>query len=224
MKRADIVKLSVLILLVVGGIVLYFTTGLSDLRPEQFREWILNFGIFAGIIFILLYAIAPILLIPGSILSLSAGTIFGPLMGSIYVIIGASIGAIISFFTARYFGHAIQEKLSQAKGLGMDKLEDQFKHRGFFIVLLLRLIPLFPYSILNYALGLTMVPARDYVLGTILGMIPGVFAYVYLGSNIFNVGSPEFYVAIGVFGLFIGVPLLFRQRILAWLHKSHEHP
>ena len=95
----------------------------------------------------------------------------------------------------------------------IDEANKHIKKNGFIYVLTLRLIPLFPYNILNYALGLTRVKTKHYILGTVLGMIPGIFAYVYLGSNIFNVKSIEFWIAILVFVVVMVVPIIIKKKM-----------
>jgi len=152
----------------------------EDLLRSALR-WISGLGPFAPLIFICMYIVAPVLFIPGAILSIGAGTVFGLLAGSIYVSIGATLGATCAFLVGRYV----------ARGWVAKKLEgnEKFKaidravaREGWKIVGLARLSPFFPFNLLNYAFGLTEISLKDYFFATWAGMIPGIIMYVYLGS------------------------------------------
>jgi uncharacterized membrane protein YdjX (TVP38/TMEM64 family) len=150
---------------------------------ELFRtvlEWINQQGMVGVLIFIGLYAIASVALIPGSLLTLGAGVIFGLLFGSIYVFFGATLGATLSFIVGRYFARNwVARKIEGNENfVAVDRAVSK---EGFKIVLLTRLSPAFPFVLLNYAYGLTGVSLKDYIFGSI-GMIPGTIMYVYIGS------------------------------------------
>lgn len=146
--------------------------------------WIDNLGIIGGIAFIGLYIIATITILPGLILTLGAGVIFGVIWGSIYVFIGATIGAVFAFLIGRYLARNwVKSKISSYKKFAV--IDHAIGKEGFKIVFLTRLSPLFPFNILNYALGITSVSLKDYFLASV-GMIPGTIMYVYLGSLVGN--------------------------------------
>ncbi|MGV2828954.1 TVP38/TMEM64 family protein [Myxosarcina sp. GI1(2024)] len=143
-------------------------------------EWIDSLGALGVIAFILLYIIATVAFLPGSILTLGAGVVFGVVMGSIYVFIGATLGATAAFLVGRYLarGWVAQKIESNQKFQAVDRAVGR---EGLKIVLLTRLSPIFPFNLLNYAYGITGVSLKDYVIGSV-GMIPGTIMYVYLGS------------------------------------------
>ncbi|HIK44897.1 MAG TPA: TVP38/TMEM64 family protein [Leptolyngbyaceae cyanobacterium M65_K2018_010] len=143
-------------------------------------EWIHSLGVIGGITFVLLYIGATVAFLPGSILTLGAGVVFGLIMGSIYVLIGATLGAISAFLVGRYLarGWVSQKIQGNANFAAIDQAVAQ---EGFKIVLLTRLSPIFPFNLLNYAFGVTGVSLRDYALGSV-GMVPGTLMYVYVGS------------------------------------------
>lgn len=155
-------------------------------------QWIDSLGSVGAIAFITLYIIASVAFLPGSILTLGAGVVFGVILGSLYVFIGATLGAIAAFLVGRYL----------ARGWVSQKIEGNNKFRaideavateGFKIVLLTRLSPVFPFNLLNYAFGVTGVSLKDYFLGCI-GMIPGTIMYVYIGSlagSLARIGTEE---------------------------------
>lgn len=147
---------------------------------RQALQWIEGLGVGGGLAFILLYVIATVAFLPGSILTLGGGVVFGVGLGSIYVFIGATIGAIAAFLVGRYLarGWVSQKIAGNQKFAAIDRA---VAREGFKIVLLTRLSPIFPFNLLNYAFGVTGVSLKDYGLGSI-GMLPGTVMYVYIGS------------------------------------------
>lgn len=143
-------------------------------------QWVESLGIIGGIAFIGIYIIATVAFLPGSILTLGAGIVFGVLLGAVYVFVGATLGAIAAFLVGRYLTRGwISKKIEgNQKFAAIDKAVAK---EGFKIVLLTRLSPVFPFNLLNYAFGITGVSLNDYALGSV-GMIPGTIMYVYIGS------------------------------------------
>jgi uncharacterized membrane protein YdjX (TVP38/TMEM64 family) len=153
------------------------------------REWfaqlqgqVESLGAIGPVVMIAAYAVTTVLLIPGSALTIGAGTLFGLGTGAVVVIIGANLGALCSFLLARTF---LREKVARwaeakPKFAAIDRAIGQ---AGFKMVLLLRLSPAFPFTLLNYLLGLTTVSVGSYVLANLLGMLPGIFLYVYIGAT-----------------------------------------
>jgi uncharacterized membrane protein YdjX (TVP38/TMEM64 family) len=143
-------------------------------------ESIQRLGSVGAIAYVVLYVVATVAFLPGSVITLGAGVVFGVVLGSIYVFIGASLGATAAFLIGRYFARDwVYKKIA-----GNEKfraIDRAIGKEGFKIVFLTRLSPIFPFNLLNYALGVTGVSLKDYVLGFV-GMIPGTIMYVYLGS------------------------------------------
>lgn len=143
-------------------------------------QWVESLGIIGGIAFIAIYIIATVAFLPGSILTLGAGVVFGVLLGTVYVFMGATLGAIAAFLVGRYLARGwISKKIEGNSKFGA--IDKAVAKEGFKIVLLTRLSPVFPFNLLNYALGITGVSLKDYALGSV-GMIPGTIMYVYIGS------------------------------------------
>jgi len=139
-----------------------------------------HLGPWGAIAFIIIYNIATVLFIPGSLLTLGGGAIFGVFFGSIYVFIAATMGATFAFLIGRYLSRDwVAKKI--ADNPKFTNIDRAVATEGFKIVLLTRLSPLFPFNLLNYAFGITQVSLKDYILGSI-GMIPGTVMYVYIGS------------------------------------------
>jgi len=145
----------------------------------QFAQWVNGLGFWGPLVFVLGYALGTVAFVPGSVLTLTAGAIFG-LQGFLWVFAAAVLGSSAAFLVSRYLARgAIERKLvDNARFAAIDRAVGA---QGFKIVLLLRLSPLFPFNFLNYALGLTQVRFIDYLCGAI-GMLPGTLLYVYYGK------------------------------------------
>ncbi|WP_066378533.1 TVP38/TMEM64 family protein [Anabaena sp. CA = ATCC 33047] len=143
-------------------------------------QWINSIGTWGAIAFILLYIIATVAFLPGSILTLGAGVVFGVGWGSVYVFIGATLGATAAFLVGRYLARGwVARKIADNKKFAA--IDKAVGREGLKIVLLTRLSPIFPFNLLNYAFGITGVTLKDYFIGSV-GMIPGTIMYVYIGS------------------------------------------
>jgi uncharacterized membrane protein YdjX (TVP38/TMEM64 family) len=143
-------------------------------------EWVESLGAIGAIAFMGIYIVATVAFLPGSILTLGAGVVFGVGLGAVYVFISATIGATAAFLVGRY----VARDWVTSKIAGNDQfsaIDRAVGQAGLKIVLLTRLSPVFPFNLLNYAFGLTGVSIKDYIIGS-LGMIPGTLMYVYIGS------------------------------------------
>jgi uncharacterized membrane protein YdjX (TVP38/TMEM64 family) len=147
---------------------------------ERFQTWVAGLGAWGPVAFILGYAAATVAFAPGAVLTLAAGPIFGLVKGSIYVFVAASLGACLAFLAARHgMRRTIERRVADRPRFAA--IDRAIARDGRRIVFLLRLSPVFPFNLLNYALGLTRVSFVDYAVAC-LGMIPGTILYVYLGA------------------------------------------
>lgn len=148
---------------------------------KQALDWVGTLGPWGPAIFIAIYVVAAVLFIPGSVLTLGAGAVFGVVWGSIYVSIASTLGATCAFLVGRYIArNAIARKMDgNARFAAIDKA---VAGEGWKIVGLTRLSPVFPFTLLNYAFGITRVKLGHYMLASWIGMMPGTVMYVYLGS------------------------------------------
>ena len=145
------------------------------------QSWLQTLGWIGPLVFVIAYVLATIFLIPGSALTLVAGAVFGLWIGSITVITGANLGALCAFLLSKTTWH--QKAQTWAEGYPkFAALDRAISNNGFRMVLLTRLSPVFPFTLLNYFLGLTSVTTGAYVFGNLIGMLPATFLYVYLGS------------------------------------------
>jgi uncharacterized membrane protein YdjX (TVP38/TMEM64 family) len=152
-----------------------------------FASWVDGLGAWGPLAFILGYAVAVVAFVPGSALTLAAGAIFGLVEGTVYVFIAASVGATLAFLLARHAARSTIEKRIEGDPR-FAAIDRAVGGEGRKIVFLLRLSPVFPFNLLNYALGLTQVRLVDYCVAS-LGMIPGTLLYVYTGKIIGDVAA-----------------------------------
>src|SRR5205085_7213880 len=139
-------------------------------------------GRLAPIAYVLLYVATTVLLIPGSLLTIGAGGIFGFWQGLVVVIVSANLAALVAFLLTRTF---LRQRVARwaAANPKFAALDRAIGREGFKMVLLVRLSPVFPFTLLNYLLGLTTVRTSSYVLANLIGMLPGTFLYVYIGAT-----------------------------------------
>ncbi|MEA5113672.1 MAG: TVP38/TMEM64 family protein [Geobacteraceae bacterium] len=156
--------------------------------------------------FMAIYIIQTILALPGAtILSLAAGFLFGPLFGTIYAVTAASIGATISFLFTRYL---FRDLVLRKYGGKLEIINVELEERGINYLLFLRLVPVFPFFLINLAAGLTRLSLRAFMLGTFFGMIPGGFVYVNAGSSLTSINAPGDIATPRVLGSFALLGLL----------------
>ena len=176
-KTPTLLKVGAGLVLVVGFVLLarrgahYIPSALETVR---------SLGPWAAVAFIGLYAIATVAWVPGSLLTLAAGAIFGLAQGTLFTLVGATLGASLAFLVSRYIARgALERRIGSDPRL--TSVDEAIGREGGKLIFLLRLSPVFPFTLMNYALGLTAVRFRDYVLASAVGMAPGTFMYVYAG-------------------------------------------
>ena len=167
----------VLLLLVAAGIatVVVFR---DQLDADALQAWIEDAGAAAPLLFMLIYIVGTIFFLPGSALTLLGGALFGPVLGVFYSLTAATLGAMLSFLVARYLA---SDWVMNKTGGRLKQLMDGVEKEGWRFVAFVRLVPLFPFNLLNYALGLTRISFAQYSIATYVCMLPGAMAYTYLG-------------------------------------------
>ncbi len=149
-------------------------------QVPAFARWVDSLGFWGPAVFVVGYAAATLAFVPGSLLTMAAGAIFGLAKGTLLVFLGATMGSTFSFLVARYLARsAIERKLAEREKFRV--IDQAVGKQGLKIVFLLRLSPVFPYNLLNYGLGLTRIRLLHYVIAC-FGMLPGTFLYVYYGK------------------------------------------
>ena len=165
------------------GVALVAAVGIALAMRERFdaaaqQAWVEGAGAAGPLLFMALYAVATALFLPGAVITLAGGALFGPLWGTLWNLTGATLGAVLAFLVARYLG---ADWVAHRAGPRLQRLTDGVASEGWRFVAFVRLVPLFPFNLLNYALGLTRISFLDYVLASWVFMLPGAFAYTWLG-------------------------------------------
>lgn len=178
--RPGLTKVLLFLLILAALFIAVRYLGIQDLLRVAL-DWVAGLGVWGMGVYVLLYILATVLFIPGSILTLGAGVLFGVFKGSIIVSLAATLGAVSAFLVGRYLARGwVAARI--ADNPRFKAVDQAVAREGWKIVGLTRLSPVFPFNLLNYAFGLTSVSLRDYFWATWIGMIPGGVMYVYLGS------------------------------------------
>jgi uncharacterized membrane protein YdjX (TVP38/TMEM64 family) len=186
-------RLAGLVIIVVAAVAVAVVVELPDV--ERLRAQVAASGPAAPAGFVLLYAVATLAPVPKNVLTAAAGLMFGLVHGVLLVLLAALLGALAAFALGRVLGREAVERLTGARVARVDAL---LRRHGLFAVLGVRLVPVLPFTAINYAAGLTAVRSRDYLVGTALGVVPGTIAYVALGAYGTSPGSWPFVVAVVV--------------------------
>jgi uncharacterized membrane protein YdjX (TVP38/TMEM64 family) len=212
--RQNLLKALVVILLICGivgaGILLrpYF-------EVSKLQTLLSGLGVWAPLLFILTYALATIFFLPGSILTLTGGFLFGPCLGLAYNLCGAMLGATVAFIISRWVA---SDWVANKVGGKVKRLKEGVEKEGWKFVAVVRLIPAIPFNLLNYALGLTRVSLGSYVMASLIFMIPGAFAYTYLGHLGMQAMTGDTRNLIK--NAFIALSLLVVVAVIPWLVKT----
>lgn len=175
-RRGLVVRLFVALALLAA--IVYLALHRTLLEPAALARELQRFGRLAPILFVLLYGLATVLFAPGSIMTVAGGALFGPAWGTLWNLAGATLGATLAFVIARYLA---SQWVSRRAGERMAGLMRGVEEEGWRFVAFVRLVPLFPFNLVNYAFGLTRIRLGQYVLASFVCMAPGALAYTYLG-------------------------------------------
>ena len=204
-------------------LILVAAIALAVLYRERFdvvalEAWIQNAGIWAPLLFMAVYAVAAVLFLPGSVLTLAGGALFGPVLGTFYNLTGATIGATLAFLIARYLA---SDWVADKTGGRLKQLINGVEGEGWRFVAFTRLVPLFPFNLLNYALGLTRIRLSHYLLATYICMLPGAIAYTYLGyAGREAVGGGEGLIQKALLALALLAVVAFLPRLIGKLRRG----
>lgn len=164
--------------LVLAAAAVWAALNSGRLDATALTDWVARLGMWAPVIFVALFAFGTALFVPGAAFGLAGGALFGPLLGSVLNLTGATLGATLAFLIARYLA---ADWVSRKSGGRLKQLIDGVEAEGWRFVAFVRLVPLFPFNLSNYALGLTRIPLTHYVLASFIAMAPGTIAFAWLG-------------------------------------------
>lgn len=185
----------------------------DQLNPDALDDLLSRLGIWAPLAHVALYAVGTVLFAPGSVLTLVGGAVFGPIWGTFLNLLGATIGAGVAFVIARYAG---ADWVSAKMGGKLRRLVDGVEGEGWRFVAFVRLVPLFPFNLTNYALGLTRIPLSAYLVTSFITMAPGALAFTWLGYAGRQAASGNgLAIRYGLLSLGLLVAIAFVPRLLA---------
>jgi uncharacterized membrane protein YdjX (TVP38/TMEM64 family) len=191
-------------------------------KKELLLELVQNHFLLSAILLIVAYAFSVSLMIPiATLFSLAAGFMFGAFWGLFFAVLGASLGAVVSFYVARFIlGDTLQTKYAKE----LERFNREFETNGYSYLFALRLLPIFPFFLINLLCGLTRIDIKTFFITTFIGIIPGGFAYTYAGSQLSNINAlgdiftKEMGFALLFLGLISLIPIVYKK----WNQKKSE--
>jgi uncharacterized membrane protein YdjX (TVP38/TMEM64 family) len=213
-----------LVLLTLGSAIAVALLYREQLDPAAIQASVASAGPAGPLTFILVYALAAVLFLPGSVLTLAGGALFGPLWGTLFNLTGATLGAALAFLVSRYLA---ADWVRRRVGGRANRLVEGVEAEGWRFVAFTRLVPLFPFNLLNYALGLTRIPFLHYVLATAICMAPAALAFTWLGfAGREAVAGGEGLIQTGLIALGLVAAVAFLPRLVIRLRGrlTRDHP
>ncbi|NJK56753.1 MAG: TVP38/TMEM64 family protein [Pleurocapsa sp. SU_5_0] len=202
-----------LILLTIVGII---ATGIGVLAIDnvdrQLQIWLETMGVFAPVIYIVLYTVGTLLILPSTPLNLTGGAIFGIWWGTLWTTLAALVAAIATFAFTRTIG---RELVTQKLAGRWRAVDAEIRQGGLFYLFAIRLLPIIPYGIVNFVAGLTSIKFKDYLIGTLLGTLPGVLPFVMMGAGITKLSQGNILPLMAAFaltGILVGGATWYRQK------------
>ncbi len=209
--KTGILLLAIICIVATGGAI-YLLGGIESI---QIQAWLDAGGIWSPIIYIVMYVIATVLVLPSTVLNLTGGAVFGALWGTLWTSLAAIIAAIVAFTFTRTVGRETVAKRLSGRWQAMDV---EVRQGGLFYMFAIRLVPIMPYGLVNFAAGLTSISFKDYILGTTIGTVPSVLPFVLLGSSglkALNTGDILPLIgALALTGILVGGSTWYRRRTL----------
>ncbi len=212
-SKTKFFRILIMVILATGAAGIRLTGAGAIFNPEAIQAYVNGFGCLAPLMYMTIVALSPVLFLPGAPFIIAGGVIFGPFRGVVYGITGATSGACLAFLVARYVAAEwVESKLINPSWL---KLKRQTEKHGWKIVAFTRLVPLFPFNLLSYALGLTRIKFITYFITSFICMLPGCIGYILLSSSLLEVlqgkFSMEFFAGLGIIILLSLVPIVFKK-------------
>jgi len=206
-----------LVLMLLAGIAVVLVN-YREFDPTRVDAWIKDAGVMGPILFMLVYAIGTVLLVPGPLFTLVAGALFGPVYGTLYSLTGVMIGASIAFLIARFVA---SDWLEKKVGGRLKRVKEGVEHEGWRFVAFLRLVPVFPAIVINYALGLTRIKFSHFFFASYICKLPAVAAYVYVGhAGLETINSGENLLPNVLIGMTLLGIAIYLPRLIVYLRRD----
>jgi uncharacterized membrane protein YdjX (TVP38/TMEM64 family) len=204
---------------VAGGVALAWKLGAFELLTvdnlERLDSWFDGLGWWAPVVFVLLWVVACLFFLPGLAMTIAGGLVFGAVWGTVWTTVGANLGAAAAFLVGRYLARGLVEDMI-TKHPALQRIDDGVRRQGWRMLLITRLVPVFPFNAQNYAYGLTDIPLRTYVLVTLPAMLPATIAYNFAAGSVRtgDFGRSLWYMGVAAVGFVVLslVPSWLRRR------------
>jgi uncharacterized membrane protein YdjX (TVP38/TMEM64 family) len=212
MKNKYIKSIITLIVIILVILLLKFLGVFNYLNLENVNEinkWINSFGFFGPLIYILIYVGVCLFFLPGLPITIIGGLVFGPIWGTIWVSVAATLGASLSFLVGRFVARDMVSKWVNSN-LQLKKIDEGVDKQGWRMIMITRLVPIFPFSLQNYVYGITKINFFTYVVVSWIAMIPGIMAYTFTAGAIINEGNiKNTFIYLGIASIaFVGLSFL----------------
>jgi len=214
-------KLAIALLVVTAGMVAAWRLGLFEMLTvdniDRLNAWFDGLGWWAPSVFVLLWIVASVLFLPGLAITIVGGLVFGAVWGTVWTTVGANLGAVAAFLVGRYAARGMVEGMVE-KNEALKKIDEGVMRQGWRMLMVTRLVPIFPFNVQNYVYGLTDIPLRTYVLVTLPCMLPATIAYNFAAGS----------VRTGDFGKtlwYLGVAAVFfvlLSLVPGWVNKRYD--
>lgn len=213
-------KLLIAVAVVIVGVVAAWQLGLFELLTleniDRLDAWLQSFGMLAPVIFILIWIAACLFFLPGLPITLVGGLIFGAFWGTVWSTVGANLGAIAAFLVGRYAARSMVEGLVQ-KNKALRKIDEGVKKQGWRMLLITRLVPIFPFNAQNYVYGLTDISLGTYILVTLPCMIPATIAFNFAAGSVRTGNFGKTFWYLGIAAIFF----VLLSLIPGWVKKRY---
>lgn len=208
----NILKISIFIIILLAGAIFLRYSGIENL--QELEMIIQNSGSLAPLIYIALFSILPTFFMPVTILAMAAGYVFGILPAGIYTFIAAFINSTLTYFLGKYVAYDFINDLANEKYLDVyNKLKEKSNGKeGFIFMLIVRLLPFVPYTLLNYMSGAVGFNYLVFISSSMLGILPGIFIYTNIGTNLSVIGTKNFYISILIFVIFVSITTIIAKK------------
>ena len=214
-------KLAFALLAVVVGMTAAWRLGLFEMltvdNVDRLNAWFDGLGWWAPVVFVLLWIAASVLFLPGLAITIAGGLVFGAVWGAVWTTVGANLGAIAAFLVGRYAARGMVEGMVE-KNQALKKIDEGVKRQGWRMLMVTRLVPIFPFNVQNYVYGLTDIPLRTYVLVTLPCMLPATIAYNFAAGSVRagDFGKTLWYLGIAA------VSFVLLSMIPGWVRKRYD--
>lgn len=199
------------VLLIVMGVVLVLNHYIFKIKPKDITDWVNGFGVWAPVVVLCIFTIRPFTLIPLSVVAVATGLLFGPYIGTAYIIIGTVLGAISSFVAIKYM--ITDAEIQDDDKENLKALKQNLEEHGFKSVLMLRLIPVLNFDLLTFICAKTKVDFWKYVGATAIGTIPGSSMFGFFGSSLLGLKLVNVIVLAGVVGLLFVIGFILKRHV-----------